>query len=330
MAANEYIPLIDLDGARPGSSKRAADVARAIDRACRESGFFVIINHGVPDELIARISTVTLDFFQRSDAWKSRWLADPTRASSRGLFTSAGYVSAAEGVITSPDLCEIYTINRLGEAGVAERAGLGEAVGGWSAPNVWPDDPPQFREIWLDYYAALEALATDLLHLFAIGLGLEPSYFDTLADEHISNLIANFYPPVIEEPLPDQYRKGPHSDWGSLTILHQDGVGGLEVFDQRSGDWIGVPTIPGSFVVNIGDLMSVWTNGQWKSTKHRVRVPPREHWATTRISIPFFHQPNWDALVECLPTCASPDLPAQFEPVTSGQYLMDKLNAAYT
>jgi isopenicillin N synthase-like dioxygenase len=111
--------------------------------------------------------------------------------------------------------------------------------------------------------------------------------------------------------------------------LYQDSVGGLEVFDQRSGDWLTVPAIAGTYVVNIGDLMALWTNGRWKSTRHRVRVPAREHWETTRVSIPFFHQPNWTALIECLPSCTGPGMPPQFQAQTSGQYLKQKMAAAY-
>ena len=99
--------------------------------------------------------------------------------------------------------------------------------------------------------------------------------------------------------------------------------------DRRSGEWIDVPVIPGAYVVNIGDLMSVWTNDLWHSTKHRVRVPPAEKRSIARVSIPFFHTPNWLTQVECLPSCSSPERPAQYEPVASGTYLLGKIQAAY-
>ena len=155
----------------------------------------------------------------------------------------------------------------------------------------------------------MEVLATELMRLFALGLGLDEHFFDGSIDQHATNLTANWYPPVDDDPLADQYRKGPHSDWGSLTILFQDGVGGLEVVDRRTGGWIDVPAIPGTYVVNIGDLMSRWTNGAWHSTKHRVRVPPLATRSRPRVSIPFFHQPNWSAVIECLPGCSSPSDP---------------------
>jgi len=172
-------------------------------------------------------------------------------------------------------------------------------------------------------------LATDLMRLFALGLGLDEEHFTPAIDQHITNLTANHYPPVTEAPLPDQYRKGPHSDWGSLTILYQDGTGGLEVLDRRSGDWVDVPVIPGAYVVNIGDLMATWTNDQWRSTKHRVRVPPPESRGQARVSIPYFHHPNWSAVIECLPGCERPDEAPRSAPVTAGTYLLNKVAAAY-
>ena len=183
---------------------------------------------------------------------------------------------------------------------------------------------------WLDYYAAMEALAADLLRLFALGLGLDEHHFDRFVDEHVTNMTANHYPPVDAPPLPDQFRKGPHSDWGTLTILYQDGTGGLEVVDRRSGGWVDVPVIPGAFVVNIGDLMATWTNDQWRSTKHRVRVPPAARRRIPRVSVPFFHHPNWSAVIECLPGCEMPGEPPRFAPVTAGDYLLRKVEMAYT
>ncbi|MFK8024861.1 MAG: 2OG-Fe(II) oxygenase family protein, partial [Ilumatobacter sp.] len=109
-----------------------------------------------------------------------------------------------------------------------------------------------------------------------------------------------------------------------------DDSGGLEVLDRATGEWSAVPVMPGSFVVNVGDLMEVWTNDRWRSAKHRVPVPPVEKRAVPRISMPYFHQPNWLAEVECLPSCLSAGEPPVHEPVRSGQYLLDKIRTAYS
>jgi isopenicillin N synthase-like dioxygenase len=324
-----YIPVIDLTDARCGDPISRATVARTIDAVCRESGFLVFTGHGVDPELIERVHRVTLELFDQPDEWKDQWTGPPS-AAVRGFFRTASRVSAAEDIETAPDLCEMFTISRLGEPGVSDLTGLGDAVDEWGAANIWPDRPAGLRATWLEYFAAMESFATDLMQLFAIGLGLDEFFFDDKIDDHITNLMANYYPPVSSATLPNQYRKGPHSDWGTLTILFQDGVGGLEVIDRRSGEWIDVPVLAGAYVVNVGDLLARWTNDTWKSTKHRVRVPPAEMRNVPRVSIPFFHHPNWSSVIECLPSCATVDAPAKYGPVTAGDYLLGKASATYT
>ena len=326
----DYIPVIDLSAARTGDAAARRDAAQAIDAVCRDSGFLVVSGHGIDADLIDRVHRATVALFDHPDDWKARWDCPADIPGLRGFIRTPSNVSAAEDVATATDLCELFTMSRLGEPGVADGARLGEAIAEWGTPNLWPDDPADLRAVWLEYYAAMESLALDLMRLFALALELPEDFFDDKIDEHITNLTANFYPPVNGEPAADQYRKGPHSDWGDLTILFQDGVGGLEVVDRRTGGWIDVPVIVGTYVVNVGDLMARWTNGVWHSTKHRVRVPPPEKRAMPRVSIPFFHHPNWDAVIECLPTCATPDNPPRHEPVTAGAYLQMKVQAAYT
>ncbi|MAT05487.1 MAG: oxidoreductase [Acidimicrobiaceae bacterium] len=329
-ASGAYIPVIDLAPTRTGDPDARAAVAADIDRACRESGFLVVTGHDVDPELVQRLHDVTLELFRQPDDWKQRWDCAPDTLGLRGFYRVPSYVSAGEDVATAPDVCELFTMSRLGEPGVADGAGLGDAADRYGIPNIWPDRPAELRAVWLEYYGVMEALAADLMRLFALGLGLDEGTFDEAIDQHITNLTANYYPAVDHEPLPDQYRKGPHSDWGTLTILYQDGTGGLEVVDRRTGGWIDVPVIPGTFVVNIGDLMARWTNDHWNSTKHRVRVPSAELRSTPRVSIPFFHHPNYDALVECLPSCTSADDPPKYPPVTAGAYLDDRVRAVYT
>ena len=135
---------------------------------------------------------------------------------------------------------------------------------------------------------------------------------------------ALYYPALDKEPLPGQFRAGAHTDFGSFTMLMTDDApGGLEVL-HRNGSWMKVPHVPGALVVNIGDLMAQWTNDRWVSTMHRVVTPPVGP-DTSRLSIVYFHQPNYDALIETLPTCCDADNPSRYDPVTSGQHLMRKV-----
>ena len=323
-----YVPVIDISSARSGALADRQAVGAAIDEACRTSGFLIIVGHGVDRDLVQRMHDVTLDFFHQPDEWKKQLACGPGDPTIRGLFERESSVSAGENVQTAPDLCQLFTINQLGESAVAARAGLGDSFPVWSRPNVWPDRPVDFRSTWTTYYGAMSDLALQLMQLCAVGLRLPEDFFTPLIDVHISNLTANWYPPVTTDPAVDQYRKGPHSDWGTLTVLYQDGVGGLEVLG-KSGEWLEVPAIQDSFVVNIGDLMAVWTNDQWLSTKHRVLVPTAGGRTKERVSIPFFHQPNWAASIECLPSSASEDNPPRHQAVTSGSYLLGKIQAAF-
>lgn len=145
----------------------------------------------------------------------------------------------------------------------------------------------------------------------------------------MTNLTANYYPAQPEPPEPGQLRKGEHSDWGSLTILsREEAPGGLQV-RMPDGEWLDVPDVAGAFVINIGDLMSVWTNNRWVSTRHRVVNPPRHQSDRARYSLAFFHQPNFDTLIECLPGCASESNPPVWPPVRSGDYILEKFRQAY-
>jgi isopenicillin N synthase-like dioxygenase len=321
-----YVPVIDIGPARAGEPGTRLEVARAIGRACEHSGFLVVVGHGIDPALIDRMYALTEQFFRLPDTVKAA--VESTDTTLRGWKREGGYVAASSGIATPPDLCELFTYNRLGDPGVARTSGLGDALDAMSGANQWPADPPEFRSTWLAYYRAMEDLAGELMRLFALALDLPEAWFEDKLDHHMTNLCANWYYPLGGAPLAGQYRKGPHTDWGSLTILYQDDAGGLQVLD-KDGQWVDVPCIPGSYVINIGDLMAVWTNDRWVSTMHRVVIPPSERYGIPRISIPFFHQPNYDAVVECLPTCQSAGNPAHHDPITSGGWLYEKLQAAY-
>ena len=193
------------------------------------------------------------------------------------------------------------------------------------APNVWPSEPEEMQETWEGYFATMSELARQLMRIFAVGLELPIDFFEDKIDRHISMFRALNYPSQPEEPLPGQLRAGAHSDYGSLTIVRQeDRPGGLQVM-AKSGEWTDVPAIPGAFVVNIGDLMAEWTNDRWVSTMHRVVNPPRDLAEDSqRISLVYFHQPNYDAMVECLPTVLEPGEEPKYAPISSGQHLYEK------
>ena len=158
----------------------------------------------------------------------------------------------------------------------------------------------------------MDALAIDLMRLFALALDLPERYFDSSVDRSISRLRVRNYPAPAETPEPGQLRAGAHSDYGSLTILKtEDRPGGLQVLG-KDGAWLDVPHLPGCFVVNIGDMLARWTNDRWVSTLHRVVNPPPDRVAESRRqSVVFFQNPNYDAVVSCLPSCVDGANPAE-------------------
>ncbi|MCY4663283.1 MAG: hypothetical protein OXC00_01310 [Acidimicrobiaceae bacterium] len=316
------VPLVDLSGAfEPGP--RRDDAVDAMRRACEDVGFLVITGHGVPDALVQRVDAASRRLFALPLDQKMAW----ARASDnlRGYVPlRSSTLALAHDEVTPPDLSELYTVSRFDDpeaaARTGSREGQDEGRGAFFAPNVWPDPErvPDFKEALNACYAALEDLAAKLMRLMALALYLDEHWFDDKIAEHITGLAVLHYPALEEPPLEGQYRRGPHTDWGSLTILYHDGQPGLQILSPE-GRWEDVPSVVGSFVVNLGDLMAAWTNDRWVSTQHRVVVP--EGVAGDRISVAFFHQPAYDALIECIPTCTSPDDPPHHEPVTSGEWI---------
>jgi isopenicillin N synthase-like dioxygenase len=163
------------------------------------------------------------------------------------------------------------------------------------------------------------------MRLFAMALDLDEFWFDDKIDKHMTNFVVSNYPDQPHELPEGQLRAGAHTDYGSLTIIKaEDKPGGLEVLDSE-GRWRPVPMVPGTFVVNLGDLMARWTNDHWVSTMHRVVNPPRDKAiGSRRQSLIFFHQPNYDAIIECLPSCLDNGR-AKYAPITSGEHLLMKM-----
>ena len=177
------------------------------------------------------------------------------------------------------------------------------------------------------YYEQANQLAQDLLGVFALALGLERDWFKSKVDHSMASLALNHYPAQTEPALPGQLRAGPHTDYGTLTIVAPTAApGGLQI-RTKSGQWQDVSVEPGTFVVNIGDMMAQWTNDRWVSTVHRVANPaPGQALSSRRLSLVFFHQPNPDALIDCIPTCVDANHGKKYQPVNAGDYISAKIN----
>lgn len=322
------VPIVDIAPYRHGGAEGKAAVAAQVDAACREIGFLVIEGHGVPDDLIRAMYQSSAEYFALPYWEKMRLKMPPDRY--RG-YTPDGAEALAQSLdqVTPPDLKESFSIGPFDHPSDAYH--FGEEGSRYFASNMWPpENSPSSVEgmqaTWQAYYSEMNRLAGDLMRLFALALEMPETWFDDKIDRHITNFSVIHYPAQATAPSAQQLRAGAHTDYGSMTIVHTNtDVGGLEVQDA-SGDWSLVPIVPGTFVVNIGDLMAEWTNDRWVSTMHRVANPPPDKATQAKTSLLFFHQPNYDAVVECVPTCTNPDDPPRYGKTTSGEHVTAKIN----
>lgn len=302
------IPTVDL------ANMSQAEAARAVDRACREDGFFYVAGHGVDTALISGIFDAMASFFAAAPDFKQRYHIRHSHPHQRG------YVPVFEerlGEDHAPDFKESFDL------GVDRATDHPDVVAKkpFAAANVWPD-LDGFRETVEAYHAEMIRLGDDLVRLTAVGLGLDADYFDDAMSDPVANLRLLHYPPREDDNMTTGC--GPHTDYGFLTVLAQDHVGGLEI-EGEGGDWIYVPPVENAFVVNLGDLLTRWTAGLYRARRHRVVG----NQTGERYSIPFFLDPNVDAMVETVPTCRH--LPgADAPPVSAGAFLQSRFDDTFT
>jgi isopenicillin N synthase-like dioxygenase len=311
------IPVLDLGpylAGRPGARETTAAELRA---ALEGVGFFIVVNHGVPRDLIARTFAEARRFHAQPSETK---LALRMNEHNNGYMAMGRYAVWTSDVNANdkPDLNEAFFVKRERAPDDPLRRSGRRFVG----PNLWPDRLPGFRETVLAYTAAVDALGRRLVPLCAVALDLAPDYFDAAFAESQFSFRLSHYPPVQAEP--NQFGIAPHTDANFLTFLAQTEVPGLQL-RLPSGDWLDVPYVPDSYAVNAGDMMYRWTNGRFKSTPHRA-LPPV---GRPRYAIPFFLGPHIDTMIECLPTCRTADTPPRFPAISYEQYLLWWYDANY-
>ena len=313
------IPVIDIGPFLHGDAACVAQVAAKIGSACRDIGFFYIINHDVPAALIDRVYAQAKRFFDQSDAAKAAIAIEKSNVH-RGYFKIGGENLDPAKQKADGDLKEGIKIGR----DLSASHPLVQAGTPLHGPNQWPPNLPGWRETMQEYYDVMERLGRQLMRAFALALGLDEKYFEHWLNTPMTTLGPLHYPPQKGQVTEAQIGAGAHTDYGLFTMLAQDAAGGLQVRNAR-GAWIDAPPVPASFVVNIGDMMERWTNAVFTSTLHRVvNVSGLE-----RYSLPYFFDPDFNAEVVCLQTCLAPGEAPKYPPTTSGQHLLDMINSSF-
>ena len=282
MSAIDDVPIIDVAPLRAGTGVDA--VAAQIDAACRATGFFYVVGHGIPPSVQQRLDRAARDFFALGDDEKAAIAMARGGRAWRGWFPVGGELTSGK-----PDMKEgLYFGEELPPGDPRPLHG----------PNLFPTRPAQLRDAVLDYIGAVTDLGHLVLRAMAVGLGLDAGWFD----EHLTSaptvLFRIFrYPPLVEGD--ERWSVGEHTDYGLVTLLGQDESGGLEV--RGPDGWVPAPPVAGSFVVNLGDMLERMTGGRYRSTPHRVR----NVYGVERLSFPLFLDPGWEAEVLPIPGMAA-------------------------
>jgi isopenicillin N synthase-like dioxygenase len=305
------VPVVDM---APLARGGVAEVAAAVRRAAIEVGFLYVKNHGVPAGVIEAAFAASRAFFALP---LERKLAVAVNARHRG-YIKVGEAKMYKGA--RPDLKEsfVYGLD-LPESDPDVRAGR-PLMG----PNLWPADLPAMKVAFDRYYAAIDRTGRDLLRAFAVALDLSETFFIERYKKPMARGSLVYYPPQPPDLGADQFGVSAHTDYGCITFVCQDMQGGLQAYN-RAGEWIAVPPIPGTLVVNIGDLMARWTNDLFRSTPHRVVNTS----GRARYSLAVFYDPDFDAEVRAIPSCLAPGEATRYPPTTCGAHVLAKFNAAF-
>ncbi|WP_108659124.1 isopenicillin N synthase family dioxygenase [Acuticoccus kandeliae] len=311
----DALPVIDLQNF--AFDEAGADaIAKALDDAFSNVGFCYIANTGVPVELMDRIFAANAAFHAQPmekkqaiaiNEWHRGYMAPKT-----SLIVTSSVAKA-----TKPNNSEsLMFMHEVAETSPRFGAPL-------QGPNQWPADMPEFRDAVSAYLVAVDTLARRFTRLIARALDMAPESLDDHFKEPTTFLRLLHYPPN-PDAAEDEFGSAPHTDYGFITILLQDEVGGLQV-RKKGGGWIKARPVRGTFVVNVGDILARWTNGRWQSTPHGVRNTAN----VDRYSIPFFFDPDMAETIECLESCLKPGDAPRYEPVLYGDYLMERIDANY-
>ncbi len=317
-AAAARIPVIDFAPYFAGETGALESLGEVVRRACENIGFFYLAGHGVDEDLIAATFEQSRRFHALPIDAKRPLKLDANNIGYLEINTSTQAHSTVH-TATRPNQNASFFISHDRPADHPDRAAGKPLRGG----NQWPDGLPGFREGVMTYFDTLNALGQRMLPAIAQALGLEPEYFRPLfADENHASVRMLHYPPTKLED--NDFGAGPHTDNSFLTILARMDVPGLAI-RVPEGDWITPPLIPGTFLVNIGNILKRMSNDRFLSTPHGVIVEG----VADRYSLAYFHSPNPYSMIEVVPTCADADDPPHYEPALYADLIMEFFSANY-
>lgn len=320
------VPTIDVSLYREGSQQQRAEVAAQVDLAARTVGFMQIVGHAIPAKVQVGL-TAAIDGFFGLPMWQKKALCPASLELNRGYTPPKSERLSLSLGVESPagDLFEAFNVGK--EAEDFPGLGLDEIQ---YAPNLWPLRPETFEAAVQAWFGQAARVAREITGVMAAALGLDENFFAGYQDHSLDVLRLNNYrvPSAPTQLEPGQVGMGAHTDYGIVTVLWADPILGLQILDSE-GAWHDVVPAPGALLVNLGDLLARWTNDHWISTLHRV-LPPTDGdgQLVRRRSAAFFHDGNADAVISCLPGCASEDRPARYESVTVSDHLAAKLNGS--
>ncbi|KAI6144605.1 hypothetical protein BKA82DRAFT_4173373 [Pisolithus tinctorius] len=315
--AFDTIPIIDIGHA--STPKERAALAQQIREACMSVGFFYIKNHGIPEETIDKVLSAMKAFF-----------ALPTETKMKLHHRKGphyrGYEPLLDSNIDPANRGDLYEGFVIGKEDLVPKEDEDNKADDDTTviKNLWPSEPAEFREAFVNYYHAAFGVAKDLYRLFALALDLPETYFDDKF-KRCPIMRGLHYPPQTGPEDDRIIGIGAHSDFECFTILWQEpGIQALQILNSEK-KWINATPIPGTLVINIGDLLSRWTNGIFRSAVHRAI----NRSGIRRYSIPLFNGTDPHVEVEPLPTCVSAERPAKYEIINSGEYVRKRVQEMY-
>ncbi len=298
------VPVVDVGGLLGGSEAERRRIAGEIGDAARSTGFLCVANHGIPMPVLAETFAQARAFFALPDEEKNR-------ISSRGGYR--GYMGL--GDLTNGDVHESFDLGV--ELAADDLATFGDQA--LLRPNRWPD-LPGFRAAVEACFTASHAVFAAMHRAVAIDLGADPEFFTPLFGRNFGMRMTH-YPAVADRAAAQG--SSAHTDFGNLTLLAED-ASGLEL-RGTDGVWRRIEAAPSALVCNIGDCLMRWSNDTYRSTLHRVVNPPDR----SRISIGFFANADFDAVVDPLPSCCSAERPAKYAPIVFGDYMQQRFSSGY-